>query len=651
MSLDLDRYSSDKSRRSTSRNQSRTLAKSGEVVCDFCTTRKQKAEKSCLVCLASYCETHVQTHYDYPALMKHKLVKATGQMREKICAQHDKLLEAFCRTDETSVCVLCMMDEHKHHDIVPAGTERTEKQKQLGTTLHKSQTRIDQRAKKWQDLRQAVESVKHSAQTAMEENERIFSELLLSIERKYNEVKEMIRSHEKTTLTRAELLLDRLEEEITLLRKKHTDLEKLSHTDDHIHFLQSWQSLSGPSGYEDLNNICAAPNYSFDATKRAIAALKLQVEEVSKTEMRKISGADSCQLSLEVNSVHRNLHLSEGNRSATMKSEPKNYPDHPDRFEQWQQLQYISGQRYAMALYNQHVCPVDNWLYNQSCEEDLYLQSGPTLCCTLDNVPLISKCGTLPPESCFFSLICSTGSFMVMVIVLLRYAHVIEKHQNCVLNTASLSTGWICAAGLMMVGNFQSWEELYGKSQGEVSHQVWPCMERSRADRVCEAEALCNQSQASLTDITSLMVDNSKVLHYVGAGIAFPTSMLFVCVQSALTYRLAKTQGEYNVAHLRLCMTLLAFVALVLSGVFFCQESFVLQHASAIFEWLFCVIIMLFYGTFAFEFAGMSSDTMVVLARGTLGPAGREHKVDALGPLGGPLPHSHPHQPENMSIL
>lgn len=127
--LDLDRYSSlEKSRRSTSRNQHRGQAKNGEVLCDFCTTRRQKAEKSCLVCLASYCEAHLQSHYEYPAMMKHKLVKATGQMREKICAQHDKLLEAFCRTDQTSVCVLCMMDEHKHHDIVPAGTERTEKQ-------------------------------------------------------------------------------------------------------------------------------------------------------------------------------------------------------------------------------------------------------------------------------------------------------------------------------------------------------------------------------------------------------------------------------------------------------------------------------------------------------------------------------------------
>ncbi|KAM9344856.1 tripartite motif-containing protein 16 [Symphorus nematophorus] len=382
--LDLDRYSTlEKSRRSTSRSQPRAQAKYGEVLCDFCTTRKQKAEKSCLVCLASYCETHLQSHYEYPAMMKHKLVKATGQMREKICAQHDKLLEAFCRTDETSVCVLCMMDEHKHHDIVPAGTERTEKQKQLGTTLHKSQQRIDQRIKKWQDLRQAVESVKHSAQMVQEENERIFTELLLSIERKYNEVKEMIRSHEKTTVTKGEILLDRLEEEITLLRKRHNDLEKLSHTDDHIHFLQSWQSLSGPSGYEDLNNISVAPYYSFDATKRAIAALKLQVEEVSKAEMSKISGSVkevyitqeldtktrresilrdeepktreeprtreepktrqdfmkyACQLILDVNSVHPSLHLSEGNRTATMKSEPKNYPDHQDRFDHWQQV-------------------------------------------------------------------------------------------------------------------------------------------------------------------------------------------------------------------------------------------------------------------------------------------------------------------------
>ncbi|KAM4525059.1 transmembrane protein 150A-like [Odontesthes bonariensis] len=251
---------------------------------------------------------------------------------------------------------------------------------------------------------------------------------------------------------------------------------------------------------------------------------------------------------------------------------------------------------YAMALYNQHVCPVHNWLYNESCEEQLPLQRGPVLCCTLDNIPLISKCGTLPPESCFFSLICSTGSFMVMLIGLLRYAHVIEKHQNCVLNTAGLSTGWICAAGLIMVGNFQ--------------------------------------------------VDFAKVLHYVGAGVAFPSSMLFVCLQSALTYRLAKTQEEYRIGHIRVGMALLALIALVLSGVFFGQESFALQHTSAIFEWIYCMLIMLFYGTFAFEFGGMSGDTLMVLSRG-----GGMHSFstsDHKAEVGG---GAHQPQPEGLTIL
>lgn len=164
-----------------------------------------------------------------------------------------------------------------------------------------------------------MHSCQHSSLTALEENERIFSELQLSIERKYNEVKEMISRHENTTVARGEILLNRMNEEITLLRKKHNELDKLSNTDDHIHFLQvtfscaqdpinsssgqrhkidlvaiihqSWQSLSGPSGYEDLNNISVAPNYSFDATKRAIATLKLQVEEICKIEMSNISGA------------------------------------------------------------------------------------------------------------------------------------------------------------------------------------------------------------------------------------------------------------------------------------------------------------------------------------------------------------------------
>ncbi|KAI1901261.1 hypothetical protein AGOR_G00032500 [Albula goreensis] len=169
----------------------------GDVACDVCTGRKRKAVKSCLVCLASYCETHLQPHYESPAFKKHKLVQATGNLQEKICSDHGKLLEVYCRSDQQCVCYLCTMDEHRGHDTVSAAAERTEKQNQLKATQRKFQQRIQEREKELQDLRQAVQSLTRSAQAAVEDSERIFTELICSIERRRSEVKELIRDQEK----------------------------------------------------------------------------------------------------------------------------------------------------------------------------------------------------------------------------------------------------------------------------------------------------------------------------------------------------------------------------------------------------------------------------------------------------------------------
>eukprot|EP00063_Salmo_salar_P071921 XP_014046756.1 PREDICTED: tripartite motif-containing protein 29-like [Salmo salar] len=117
---------------------------------------------SCLACLASYCETHLQSHYESPALKRHKLVKATAQLQEKICSHHDKLLEVYCRTDQQCICYLCTMDEHKGHDTVSAAAERTEKQRQLGMSQQKVQQRFQEREKELKELQQAAESLKVS---------------------------------------------------------------------------------------------------------------------------------------------------------------------------------------------------------------------------------------------------------------------------------------------------------------------------------------------------------------------------------------------------------------------------------------------------------------------------------------------------------
>uniref|UniRef100_A0A673W2G4 RING-type domain-containing protein n=1 Tax=Salmo trutta TaxID=8032 RepID=A0A673W2G4_SALTR len=102
----------------------------GDVECDLCTGRKLKAIKSCLVCLASYCKTHLQPHYESPAFKKHKkkLVEASTQLQEKIFPHHDSLLDDYCCTHQHCIFLLFVMDEHKGHDTVAA--ERRNKQKQ-----------------------------------------------------------------------------------------------------------------------------------------------------------------------------------------------------------------------------------------------------------------------------------------------------------------------------------------------------------------------------------------------------------------------------------------------------------------------------------------------------------------------------------------
>ncbi|KAJ8278192.1 hypothetical protein GJAV_G00084920 [Gymnothorax javanicus] len=244
-------------------------------------------------------------------------------------------------------------------------------QKQLGATQSKFQQRIQEREKELQDLRQAVQSLKLSAQAAVEDSERIFTELIRSIERRRSEVKELIRDQEKAEVSRAEGLLERLEQEIAELRRRDAELEQLSHTEDHIHFLQSCQSLCAPPEPGDLPSITLSPYNTFEAVRKSVSELQERLEDVLRSEFINVSEKVdevsvlirelktrrdflrySCQLTLDPNTAHQKLCLSEGNRKVTRVEEDQSYPDHPERFDYWcQELcgEGLSGRCYWEA--------------------------------------------------------------------------------------------------------------------------------------------------------------------------------------------------------------------------------------------------------------------------------------------------------------
>ncbi|XP_036375392.1 E3 ubiquitin/ISG15 ligase TRIM25-like [Megalops cyprinoides] len=324
----------------------------GDVACDVCTGRKLKAVKSCLMCMVSYCETHLQPHYESTAFKMHKLVNATEKLQENMCPNHNRLLEVYCRSDQLCICCLCVLDEHKGHDTVSAEEERIEKQNQLAETQRKFQQRIQEREKELQDLRQAVESLTRSAQAAVEDSETIVTEFIFSIERKHSEMKELIRDQEEATVTWSVGVIDQLETEIAKLKRRDAEMEQLSHTEDHINFLQSCQPLCIPPGCGGLPSITMYPNVSFGFVKKSVSELKGQLEDIYKEQLAKIflkvkdvnllptpgpkTRAEflqySCQLTLDPDTAFRELLLSEENREATRVREKQPYPDHPERF-------------------------------------------------------------------------------------------------------------------------------------------------------------------------------------------------------------------------------------------------------------------------------------------------------------------------------
>uniref|UniRef100_A0A8B9HSH2 FinTRIM family, member 83 n=1 Tax=Astyanax mexicanus TaxID=7994 RepID=A0A8B9HSH2_ASTMX len=317
-----------------------------DVACDICIGKKLKAVKSCLMCLASYCEKHLKPHYESATFKRHKLVDEIGHLDRQICPQHQKGLELYCRTDQMCICVLCTVKEHKGHDMVSAEQERADMQQRLGATQAEIQEKIHDRVKQMEELKQAVDALKSSAQRALQESEKLFGDMLQIIERMQQEMARLISSNKKAALNTAEGHMERLDQEITDLKRRDNELTQLSRTEDHIHFIQSYHMLLAQTDAEELPSVSVNPYFSFGSVTKTVSELKEHLKEYSNEELVKVATTGqymfqqykrdftyASQLTLDSNTAYKQLYISRGNRKAALKRDPQSYSDSAQRFD------------------------------------------------------------------------------------------------------------------------------------------------------------------------------------------------------------------------------------------------------------------------------------------------------------------------------
>ncbi|XP_015821421.2 E3 ubiquitin-protein ligase TRIM21 [Nothobranchius furzeri] len=318
----------------TSSSSEQQASKPGEVPCDVCTGTRLKALKSCLVCLLSYCETHLEPHLTASRLKRHQLVDPVENLEDRMCQKHDKPLELFCRTDQTCVCLVCSVLDHQTHEFVPLREECEGKKAELEKTEAEVQQMIQNRRLKIQEIKESLKISKDAADRQKAEGVQVFTDLKESVERSLKELMKEIEENQETTEKQAEGFIKDLEQEISELMKRSSEVKQLSCSEDHLHLLQSFSSLKAAPPTKDWTEVRVHPP-SYEGT--VVSAVEQLEEKLRKmknlmeAELKRIQKS-AVDVTLDLDTAHPDLILSADGKQVHCGDVRMYLPDNPERF-------------------------------------------------------------------------------------------------------------------------------------------------------------------------------------------------------------------------------------------------------------------------------------------------------------------------------
>ncbi|XP_068611900.1 E3 ubiquitin-protein ligase TRIM39-like [Brachionichthys hirsutus] len=309
-----------------------------EVVCDVCAAAslRVKALKSCLVCLTSYCEMHLEPHQRVATLRIHKLIAPVGDLQDRMCDKHERLLEMFCRDEQKCVCQFCTETEHKDHRAVPVEEESRMRKVQIKVTKEEVQQIMQDRLDKIEEVKTCLELCTASAEQERKESERLFTSLIRCLEDGKSEVNAEIVEKQKAASEHSEGVIDELGQEIAVLQGRREELQELLDTEDHLHLLQRSPSLASPPPSKDWTEIVFHPELCVGTLRRSLSragdALQRELDSLRKEELQRMQKY-AVDVVLDPDTAHPNILLSADGKQAGRGELLPVVPDNPQRFD------------------------------------------------------------------------------------------------------------------------------------------------------------------------------------------------------------------------------------------------------------------------------------------------------------------------------
>ncbi|KAJ4937752.1 hypothetical protein JOQ06_002383 [Pogonophryne albipinna] len=235
-----------------------------------------------------------------------------------------------------SQCPNCKKD-HKTHDVVPLKEGYEGKKAVLGKTEAEIQQMIQKRRLKIQEMNGSVELSKEGADREIADGVQVFTALKESVERSQAELIDTIKEKQRETEEQAEGFIKELEQEVSELKKRSSEVEQLSRSEDQLHLLQSFTSLNAAPPTKNWTEVRVRPPSYEGTVRRAVTQLEETLRKQMKTllselELKRVQQYE-VGVTLDPDTASPDLILSDDGKQVKHGDVMKNLPDNPERFD------------------------------------------------------------------------------------------------------------------------------------------------------------------------------------------------------------------------------------------------------------------------------------------------------------------------------